>query len=42
VKELDLLLNQAHQKRAKYIVLFIKRGINTFFIEMEPVWPELP
>ena len=38
--ELEAIMNSEQKSSSKYIVLFIKRGIYTFFLELQPVWPE--
>ncbi len=41
VQELKKSLEEAKKEKAEYVVLMIKRGIHTLFLELEPVWPGL-
>jgi serine protease Do len=41
VRELKESLEEAKKQKAEYVVLMIKRGIHTLFLELEPVWPGL-
>jgi serine protease Do len=38
--DLETIMTSEQKTSSKYIVLFIKRGIYTFFLELQPVWPE--
>jgi serine protease Do len=38
--DLETIMNTEQKTSAKYIVMFIKRGIYTFFLELQPVWPK--
>jgi len=37
VKTLETFLKALHDKQSKYIVLFVRRGIHTLFLELEPI-----
>lgn len=38
ITSLKSLLDEAASKRRSPVVLFVRRGISTRFIELEPVW----
>jgi S1-C subfamily serine protease len=38
VPGLESILKKEKEKRAKFIAFFIKRGIRTLFLELQPVW----
>ncbi|PYV44244.1 MAG: hypothetical protein DMG06_07160, partial [Acidobacteria bacterium] len=40
LKDLQALLKTAQDERLRQVILFLKRGIHTFFLELEPKWPE--
>ncbi|MBI4024760.1 MAG: PDZ domain-containing protein [Verrucomicrobia bacterium] len=40
IADLEPQLKEVRQKRSKHIVLLVKRGIHTLFLELEPVWPK--
>jgi len=40
VKDLETLLAKIHQAQPKEITFFVRRGIHTSFVELEPKWPE--
>ena len=40
LKDLQALLKTARDERLRQVILFVKRGIHTFFLELEPKWPE--
>jgi serine protease Do len=40
VKELEALLAGVRQRQPKQITFFVRRGVHTMFIELEPKWPE--
>lgn len=40
VKELETLLAGIRQKQPKQISFFVRRGIHTLFVELEPKWPD--
>ncbi|PYV40278.1 MAG: hypothetical protein DMG06_20735 [Acidobacteria bacterium] len=40
LKDLQPLLKTARDERLRHVILFVKRGIHTFFLELEPKWPE--
>ena len=37
--DLERILGASQKNSSKYIVIFVKRGIYTFFLELQPVWP---
>ena len=39
VSEAEALLKQAAATQARRVVLFVRRGIRTLFVELEPSWP---
>jgi serine protease Do len=39
VSEAEVLLKRAAATRTRRVVLFVRRGIRTMFIELEPSWP---
>ncbi|HEY7161400.1 MAG TPA: PDZ domain-containing protein, partial [Acidobacteriota bacterium] len=39
IGDLDRILTTEQKNSSKYIVIFVKRGIYTFFLELQPVWP---
>lgn len=38
--DLQQLLDAAYDQRSKFVVLLVKRGIRTLFLELQPVWQE--
>ena len=38
--DLQQLLGAAYDQRSKFVVLLVKRGIHTQFLELQPVWQE--
>lgn len=40
--DLQRLLDKASEQKSKFIVLLVKRGIHTMFLELQPVWQEEP
>jgi serine protease Do len=40
IKDLEAKLTALHESRPKTITFFVKRGIHTVFVELEPKWPE--
>ena len=39
-RDLEALLAKVHQNQPKQITFFVRRGVHTMFIELEPKWPE--
>jgi len=39
VRELEAALAAAHQQQPKQIAFLVRRGVHTFFVELEPKWP---
>lgn len=39
IGDLERILTAEQKNSSKYIVIFVKRGIYTFFLELQPVWP---
>jgi serine protease Do len=39
IGDLERILSAEQKNSSKYIVVFVKRGIYTFFLELQPVWP---
>ncbi len=37
--DMERILGAEQKNSTKYIVIFVKRGIYTFFLELQPVWP---
>ena len=35
------LMSQVHQEKPEHIIFFVKRGIHTLFLELEPEWEQL-
>jgi S1-C subfamily serine protease len=42
VKDLEDILGQVRSRKPKQVVFFLKRGIYTQFVEIEPTWREKP
>ena len=40
VKTVESILKEAREKKAKRVIFFIKRGIQTMFFELEPDWDD--
>ena len=40
VRDLQLKIEMAESKKNRNIVFFVKRGIHTLFVELEPNWKE--
>ncbi|HET6268037.1 MAG TPA: PDZ domain-containing protein, partial [Acidobacteriota bacterium] len=40
VADLQSLLDSAYSQRSKFVVLLVKRGIRTLFLEVQPIWQE--
>ena len=41
VKELETSLAGIRKGRPEQIIFFIRRGVHTMFVELEPRWPEI-
>lgn len=39
IGDVERILTAEQKNSSKYIVVFVKRGIYTFFLELQPVWP---
>jgi len=40
IDSLKPLLDAAAKQKDKYVVVLVKRGVRTLFLELQPVWPE--
>lgn len=38
IQQMSELMDQIHQAKPQRVVFFVKRGIHTLFIEIEPEW----
>jgi S1-C subfamily serine protease len=39
VKSLEERMKSIAQEKPRHVTLFVRRGIHTVFVEMEPAWP---
>jgi serine protease Do len=39
IGDVERILTAEQKNSSKYIVIFVKRGIYTYFLELQPVWP---